>query len=154
MKNLILAALLFAPISGQAAECAGETYSGTIVKVEIEVVGTMGGILGGKVRIEPKNEPVRTYELRREDIVQYYESLDGDDTERAIVGLGAYVDTNYPVSIRYVGRNYYDDLTKVLRDPSRSKQSGNAMHVWKGPGYAGGDQHSFKDVVCSVINDV
>lgn len=153
MKNLILAALVALPAPAFAyTECAGETYTGTIVTVTVNTVGTMGAVTGASVKVEPKNEPPREYVIEADEIPQFFESVN-DDYSRAFVGLSAYVENNYPVQIRYVGVNYEGSLTKVLRTPGRQKQSGNYLRVWKGPGFADGQQHSFADVVCSVSLD-
>lgn len=153
MKNLILAFLLTLPAPAFAfTECAGETYTGTIVKVTVNTVGTMGSVTGASVRIEPKDEPVREYVIEAGEIPQFFETVNPDGS-RAFVGLSAYVEQNFPVQIRYEGTNFYDDLTTVLRTPGRVKQPGNYLRVWKGPGFAGDQQHSFADVVCSVSLD-
>lgn len=160
MKNaavttiILLSALsALAPSLARAhAECAGETYGNTIVKVEVQTVGTMGGLRGGQVTIVPKDGPERTYEIRRDEIPQFYESTDGEP-ERAIVGLAAYLDAEFPVQIRYVGPNTNTDLTRALRNPARKKVPGNSLVVWKGPGFAGDQQYSFTDVVCAVSLD-
>jgi hypothetical protein len=153
MKTLILAALLSLPVPAFAyTECAGETYTGTIVKVAVNTVGTMGGVTGANVRIEPKDEPAREYVIEADEIPQFFETVNEDYT-RAFVGLSAYVQDNFPVQIRYEGTNFEEDLTKVLRAPGRVKQPNNYLRVWKGPGFAGDQQHSFADVVCSVSLD-
>lgn len=152
MLKLALALFLLPASAFAHTECAGETYTGIIVKVSINTVGTMGGITGGEVNITSKEGATRSYSIKAEEIAQFSESLDGEP-ERAIVGLGAYIEADYPVQIRYVGKNHDYDLVKVLRNPSRKKQAGNMMRVWKGPGFAGGEQHSFADVVCVVTLD-
>jgi hypothetical protein len=149
----LLSVFLILPTTAQAHfSCAGETYTGIIVQVDITTVGTMGYVKGGEVTITEKDGATRGYQLKEDEIPQAFESIDGEP-ERAIVGLGAYVNYDYPVQIRYVGKNFEEDLVKVLRTPGRKKQAGNAMRVWKGPGFAGGEQHSFADVVCTVTLD-
>lgn len=152
MKNLILALLLTPAPAFAFTECAGETYTGTIVKVMVDTVGTMGAVTGAKVSIEPKGEPAREYNIRAEEIPQFFETTN-QSGERAFVGLSAYVEMNFPVQIRYEGENYEEDLTKVLRTPGRQKQPNNYLRVWKGPGFGGDQQHSFADVVCAVSLD-
>lgn len=158
MKFLVLtvfASFLLAHSAPAASECAGETYSGTIVKVAIDTVGTMGGVTGGTVTFTPKNGPERSYQLKAEEIPQFYEESRevARNSENAFVFLSAYADYNYPVFIHYVGTNFEEDLLKVLHAPGRKKEPGNEMRVWKGPGYAGSEQHQFTDVVCSVLLD-
>ena len=162
IKQAFLTALLALPTAAQAhISCAGETNgTPTIVKVEIDTQGTMGAVAGGRVTISPKDAPVRAYDLNRAEIAQFFESVDGPNDDRAIVGLAAFVSSENPVYIRFVGPNETRDLTVALRDDARKKRdeamkkSGrNALRVWKGPGYAADQQHSFKDVVCSVTLD-
>lgn len=153
MKNLLLAALLILPAPAFAyTECAGETYTGTIVKVTVNTVGTMGAVTGATVYLEENGMNPRYYEITAEEIPQFYETVNADNS-KAVVGLSAYVESNFPVQIRYTGTNYQEDLVNVLRSPGRKKQPGNYMRVWKGPGFAGDQQHSFYDVVCSVTLD-
>lgn len=154
MKNMILALLLTMPAPAFAyTQCAGETYTGTIVQVTVNTVGTMGAVTGASVRIEPKDEPAREYVIEADEIPQFFETVDQEGT-RAFVGLSAYVESNYPVQFRYEGVNYEEDLTKILRTPGRQKQPNNYLRVWKGSGFAGDQQHSFADVVCSVSFDI
>lgn len=152
MLKLALALTLL-PLPSLASECLGETYGGIVVKVEVNTMGTMGSITGGRVTITEKDGAERSYAIKAEEISQFFEADSDTSGEGAIVGLSAYLDAEYPVSIRYVGKNYENPL-RSLKDPSRRKQGGNYMRVWKGPGFAGGDQHSFADVVCSIVIDV
>jgi hypothetical protein len=101
------------------------------------------------VTINSSNEESRSYALNRSDIAQFYENT-SDDSRRAIVGLVAYVNGENPVSIRYSGTNFQDNLPQILRDPSRIRESGNEMRVWKGPGFPAELQHQIRDVVCQV----
>jgi len=133
-------------------ECAGETHAGTIVQVSINTQGTMGFVTGGEVTITPKTGAGRSYKIKSDEIPQFFESIDGNP-ERAIVGLAAYINYDFPVQIRYVGKNHDFDLVKVLRTPGRKKELRNSMIVWKGPGFSGSEQHSFADVVCNVSLD-
>lgn len=133
------------------SECAGLTYSGKIVKVTVFTAGAMGIPDRGKVEVRSATGSVRSYNLSRSDIVQFYES---DSGNRAIVGLKAYKNTTYPVMIRYVGPNYYpNDLARVLKRPSRPRVPGNEMRIWGGPGYPADRGFVFRDVVCSVAID-
>lgn len=159
MKTLTLTAILALVFTGTAAhattECAGETYGGLIAHIRIDTMGTMGAIQGAEVTFTPKDgQNVRRYSVKAAEIPQFFENVDGRDSERAFVGLSAYVEYESPISVRYVGTNYERDLTEVLRDPSRKKQPGNSFRVWKGPGFSSSEQHSFQDVVCGVSLDV
>jgi hypothetical protein len=151
LKLALMAAILGAGAAADASSrCAGETYTRTVVTVTINTVGAVGFPQSGQVSIRPATGAARSYNLDSNEIVQYYES---DANRRAIVGLGAYEQTNYPVLARYVGTNYQGDLVRVLRDPNRRRQSGNEMRVWMGPGYPWDRQFRFIDVVCSVVID-
>jgi len=149
---IALATFLFSIQAHALTICAGETFSGTIVTVTVITAGATGVVQNGLVSIAPSAEPSRTYGLKREEITQFFEST-SDDSRRAVVGLAAYVNRENPVSIRYSGANFQDDMVSVLRNPSRVKESGNEMRVWKGPGYPADQQHQFKDVVCQVTLD-
>lgn len=126
--------------------CAGETYSHTIVLVSVRTVGAVGSPVDVRVRVN--NQAL--YTVEHNEIVQFFQDLNGS---RAYVGLGAYYDNNFPVTIRYTGQNYTGDLTRVLRDPNRRRQSGNEMRVWQGGNHEWGDQYRFRDVVCHVELD-
>lgn len=131
--------------------CAGETLAGKIVEVSVETVGSMGSPTHGQVKATEINGQVSVYEIKREEIVQFFETV---DSKRAIVGLAAYQEMNNPIWIKYVGENYEGDLVRILRDPARKKQSGNEMRVWRGPGFGPDQQSQFTDVVCSISLDV
>ncbi len=148
----VMAALLFTTQAHAITTCAGETFTGTIVTVTVLTAGATGAVQGGLVSISPSNEPARNYALKREEITQYFEST-SEDGRHAVVGLAAYVNRENPVSIRYSGTNFQDDMTSVLRNPSRAREAGNEMRVWKGPGFPADQQHQFKDVVCQVTLD-
>ncbi len=152
LKVKILCALFMClPASLQAYTiCAGETYTGTMVVVTINTVGSMGVPQDGLVTITPKNEATRSYTLNKADIVQFFEA---GDEKIAFIGLAAYQATENPVWIKYHGKNYDVDPVQELRDPKHVKQRGNEMRVWKGPGYSGSDQFQFTDVVCTVGMD-
>jgi len=149
---IALAALLASTKAYAFTVCSGETFSGTIVTVTIATAGTKGSVQGGSVTIAPAAEPARSFELKSEEITQFFES-NSDDFRKAVVGLAAYANGENPVSIRYTGTNFQEDLVLALRNPSRSKESGNEMRVWKGPGFPSDKQHQFRDVVCQVTLD-
>lgn len=154
LKTILTLTTLLTPMQSWAsAQCAGETFGNVIVSVAINTVGTMGYVTGGDVTITSKQGQVRRYSIRQEEIPQFFESVDGQSPERAIVGMAAFVSHENPIAIRYVGTNHQEDLTKVLRTPGRRKEPGNSLRVWKGPGFASDQQHSFQDVVCSVTLD-
>jgi hypothetical protein len=149
--RILFVALLSLPVSLQAYTiCAGETYTGTMVVVLINTVGSMGVPQDGLVTITPKNESARNYTLSKSDIVQFFEA---GDVKTAFIGLAAYQAAENPVWIKYHGKNYDVDPVQELRDPKHIKQSGNEMRVWKGPGYSGSEQFQFTDVVCTVGMD-
>lgn len=149
---LALAALLASTQAHALTNCAGESFSGTIVTVTVLTAGTTGVVQHGLVTITPAGEASRSYGLKREEISQFFEST-SDDSRRAVVGLAAYVNRENPISIRYSGTNFQDELVSVLRNPSRAKEAGNEMRVWKGPGFPADQQMQFKDVVCQVTLD-
>lgn len=164
MKTIILSAFSVLAINSFAGvECVGETAKeGKIIRVSINTVGTMGYVQKGSVQILDKTLTILAgYELEKEEIPQYFEDCIDDDCEKngAIVGLQAYEDTNYNVSIRYFGKDYtYEskDLVDILRDKKRVKKAGNSMRVWKGDQSLPYENsfYIFKDIVCSLDHDV
>lgn len=152
LKHITLAAtILLAKPAFAYVSCAGETYSGKIVEVVIETEGSMAQASRGLINITEANGTVTSYELKKEEIVQFFEAV---DDKRAIVGVAAYQSFNNPIWIKYVGENYEGDLLKVLRDPSRKKIEHNEMRVWRGPGYGPDQQSQFTDVVCNISLDI
>lgn len=152
IQSIALAAMILSAHAQAHTVCAGETYGGTVVTISVDTAGTLGAVQSGQVSIAPAGEPVRTYELKKEEITQFFES-NSDDGQKTLVGLTAYVGSENPVSIRYSGTNFQDELLGVLRNTGRVHESGNEMRVWKGPGYTADQQHQFRDVVCSVTLD-
>ena len=153
MRNLVV---LFTLISGPMAyahvDCAGEMNSGSIVHVAINTGGPMGVALGGFVSAKATDGKISQYAIKTGDIAQYFE--DSEDPANTWVGAQIYIDGANPVNLKYRGTNYLQrDLTEVLREKGRPKQAGNAMRVWKGPGYNAEEQYSFHDVVCSSFVD-
>ncbi len=149
LNLLALAVTLFAGTYAQAyIMCGGETYGGDVVIVSIRTAGVMGMPQGGQVSIYFDGGGTFAYAIRRQEIVQFYE-----DQGRAVVGLGAYVNSQGPVQIRYVGRNFNVDTEGEMIQTLRSRRtriSGNEMRVWRGPGYSYSSRYLFRDVVCSV----
>lgn len=145
-----LLALAFGSTASATIQCAGETYNGTIVTVDLRTVGAVGAPADGRVSIYPYTGGTKSYTLERNEIVQFFEDIVGT---RAYVGLAAYELTNNPVKVRYVGRNYSGNLVTVLRNPNRARVAGNEMRVWRGSPYAGNEQYRFQDVVCKVFLD-
>lgn len=151
--HLILLATLFAtPTARAITVCAGETFTSTIVTVTVITSGATGSVQQGSVTISPPNGPMVTYKIEKEDISQFFESQN-DNGSRAMVGLAAYAGRENPISIRYSGTNYQEELIQVLRNPARLKEPDNEMRVWKGPGFAADQQLQFRDVVCQVTLD-
>lgn len=150
LMTLVFAMMTAQPVMAYV-NCAGETLGGKLVEVTVETEGSMGSPARGSVKVTETNGQVSGYELNREEIVQFFETV---DSKRAIVGLAAYQSLNNPIWIKYVGENYEGDLLKVLRDPTRKKQTGNEMRVWRGPGFGPDQQSQFTDVVCSIVLDV
>lgn len=147
-RIIILAILLFLPLSVRAYSiCAGETYTGIMVVVSINTVGSMGNPQNGTVSITPRGQATQTYDLTSQEIVQFFESA---DEKTAFIGLAAYQAAENPIWIKYHGKNYEVDPVEELLDPNHIKQRGNEMRVWKGPGYSSSDQFQFTDVVCTV----
>lgn len=162
LKVLTALSLLALPTAAHATiSCAGETNgSPTVVRVDIHTAGNTNSVAAGRVTITPEKGPARTYDLVPQDIPQFFESADGADQKSATVGLSAFVAGDAPVYIRFVGPNTFNDLVKDLkntdrqkRDEAMKKEGKNTLRVWKGPGYASDQQHTFKDVVCSVWTD-
>ncbi|WP_413574969.1 hypothetical protein ACLVWU_12005 [Bdellovibrio sp. HCB290] len=143
---VLLTALMMTPKVFAYAACVGETYQGKIVIVEIITEGPLAKAQSGMVTVAEAGVGKYTYQLKQEEIAQYFE---GGDTSTAMVGLAAYQAGNNPVWIMYRGINYHGDLVGVLRDPARVKQTGNEMRVWRGPGYPADQQSQFTDVVCN-----
>ncbi|RZA06758.1 MAG: hypothetical protein EOP11_09495 [Proteobacteria bacterium] len=162
IKSLLALALLALPSAAHATiSCVGETDANpTMVRVDIQTAGTLGAVSAGRVTITPKAGPARVYEIAPREIPQFFESVDGTDQDRAVIGMSGFVNNDNPVYIRFVGPNTLDEVTKAIRDEKRmkrdeamKKEGRNSLRVWKGPGYAADQQHSFKDVVCSVWMD-
>lgn len=152
LKMMILSLAMTATTPALAyMNCAGETLGGKIVEVAIETEGSMAVPTRGTVKVTETNGQITGYDLKREEIVQFFETV---DNKRAIVGLAAYQALNNPIWIKYVGENYEGDLLKALRDPNRKKQSGNEMRVWRGPGFGPDQQSQFTDVVCTIVLDI
>lgn len=153
LKWLVCAlALLGFGFAKASVMCAGETYDGDLVSVEVDTIGTMGVVQKGIVTVglAPLPGTMYAYSILPEEIPQFFE-----DTERAVVGLSAFVGTQGPVFIRYVGPNYrtesYEELIQILQDPNRQRVAGNRMIVWKGLDAPYDSVFSFRDVVCSVF---
>ena len=143
-------ALAFSLDAGAHTSCAGQTYGGSIVEIHVNTNVPRGFPVLVRVDIFDEDGSIRGYDVKRDDITQFFET---DDGSRAFVGLSAFQAQRNPLWIRYVGTNHQDSLVNILRDPNRKPEAGNEMHVWKGPGYAAGEQYSFKDVVCTVALD-
>ncbi len=146
---IIISALTFTSSAHALTICSGETFSGTMVTVTIVTTGATGAVQSGSVTIAPSGDVSRGYEIKKEEISQFFESQ-SDDGRNAVVGLVAYINRDNPVSIRYSGTNYQENLKNVLRNPMRPKEQGNEMRVWKGHGYPAEHQLQFRDVVCQV----
>lgn len=153
---LIIQVVLLSNFAFADIDCMGETARDkTLVTVHIENSLVFGGDSRnqhGWVRVF--NEKMRAdtqYFLQPDDISQFFEGLRGPQKLIAMVGLEAYTNLNSPIMINYYGKNHNDRyLTDVIRDPSRAKEPGNKMIVWRGLGFASDDQYYFEDVVCSV----
>ena len=150
MKVLIYAILLAGGLNAAASmECAGKTDQGELVMVAIATAGSRGEVHQGKVTII-KDGHKNAYLFEASDVSQYFEY---DDVPRgeAMVGLAAFVDGEFPLQIKYVGKNYVDyDLELVLEDKSTSFDEGSLLRIWKGPGFGATDQHQVQQIVCSV----
>jgi len=161
-KFLTAIALLAQPLAAHATiSCAGETYgSPTVVRVDIQTSGPTATVTAAQVTITPAKGEKRMYEIPVRDVSQFFEATDSAEQKTATIGLSAYVNGDNPVYIRFVGPASIGELTKELRDEARQKRDEamkkdgkNVLRVWKGPGYASDQQHTFKDVVCSVWLD-
>jgi hypothetical protein len=147
---ILLSAVMMTSNAFAYSACVGETYQGKIVIVEIMTEGPTGKAQSGVVTVAEKGVEKVSYKLEQSEIAQYFE---GGDTNNTMVGLAAYQAMNNPVWIMYKGINYHGDLVSVLRDPTRVKQPGNEMRVWRGPGFPADQQSQFTDVVCNFALD-
>jgi hypothetical protein len=143
------------------ATCAAETYSGKVALVTIQTVGTMGSVQGGTVQVVQGDKILTAYDLSGEEITQYFETCINGNCEQnnAIIGLAAYEDHNFDVSLTYVGKDYFEDsrdLMDILQDRTRKKFPGNKLRIWNGDVNAEWEKafYEFKDIVCSLDHDV
>jgi len=142
----------------------GETSTGKVASVRINTHGTMGGIGGGSVEIKEKSGKVlRSYELAKEDITQYYEGCRGVPTKdegchQANIGLSAFMDSGAGgmVQINFIGTDFQDVLEAYLLNSSRKPEKDNSMRVWKGEEGLDFENayYTFKDIVCQMDHDV
>jgi hypothetical protein len=150
MKQLILAAVLFLVAQAHAnTECAGSATDGTFVDIQVNTTGAKGVPSGGTVRFE-KGGNTYGYDFAAGDMVQYFE-YDDQANPNSIVGMNAYVASESPIVVKYVGPNYVDmDLKAVLADGKVKGLVGNVIRVWQGPGRASTEQLQVNQLACSV----
>ena len=150
MKFLLLLAAIGLSRSALAvSECGGRALDGSFVLVQINTTGTTGAPDQASVTVE-KDGNKFGYHFGREDIPQFFE-YDDVAAKSSVVGLAAYVQKEFPVSIKYVGANFVDmDLKAVIDGGKAEITKGNIMRIWKGPGHPGTDQYQLTKIVCSV----
>ena len=130
------------------AECTGRATDGTFVTVTVNTKGATNAPDSAEVSIERGGNKFG-YRFAATEISQFFE-YDDVKANTAIVGMGAFVKREFPLSLKYAGPNYVDmDLKAVLDDATAGGQ-GNFMRVWKGPGYQAVDQYVLTQPVCSV----
>jgi hypothetical protein len=131
------------------AECAGRLRDGSIVTVKVFTKGATKSPDGGSVEIA-KGGNRFGYRFRADEVAQFFENDDAKSNQ-AMVGLNAYVAGEFPVSVKYNGKNFVDmDLRAVLESGENNSVTANTMQVWKGPGYKADDFYRFTKPVCSV----
>ena len=130
------------------AECTGQLPDGSYVTVTVTTKGATKAPYDAEVAIERGGNKFG-YRFDASEIAQFFE-FDDAKSNTAIVGLGAYVKREFPVSIQYSGPNFVDMDLKATIDAGGSRVASNSMRVWKGPGYAADDQYVLPAPVCSV----
>jgi len=146
---ILLASLICSAKALAVSECTGLSKENTWVTVYINTVGATGIPDRGEVTFEREDNKYG-YRFTREDIAQFFE-YDEIANSTATVGLAAYVEKEFPVSIKYSGPNYVDmDLKSVVSDGKSGTIKNNFMRVWKGPGHAATDQFQLTNVACAV----
>ncbi len=134
-------------------ECAGKSADGSLVTVLVNTKGVTKAPDHGEVQVQKAGNKFG-YRFGGEVISQFFEN---DDAEKnwATVGLGAYIQSEFPVNLKYDGPNYVDqDLGAVLESgahsPGGTTNKSNYMRVWKGPGYLAKEIYVIENPVCSV----
>lgn len=160
-----LATIFSANLAHAGSTCMAQTYSGKIITIAMNSVGTMGYVQGGSVEIKNARGQIETqYNLTKNEIPQYFESCRDLHCKTAIIGLSAYKDHNYTVSINFVGADHFNlaavtpeySLEAHLLNPKRRKDAGNSMRVWMGDERIPYENafYEFTDVVCQLDHDV
>lgn len=146
----ILAFLILGFIQQAASanvECTGVTRDRAYVTVRVGTTDATGAPAAGEVIME-KGGNKYGYRFAGAEVAQFFED---DADNRAIVGVVAYVEKEFPVSVKYVGTNHVDmDLKQILADESVPKSATNLLRIWRGPGYASTEQIVADKIVCSV----
>lgn len=144
----MLVTILFSNRVLATSECTGRTQNREWVTVVVNTSGATGRPDRGEVIIEKDNNKYG-YRFNQQDIAQFFE-YDETANNTALVGLAAYVNNEYPVMIKYHGRNYIDMDHKTVIEESKSEiKADNFIRIWKGPGYPANDQFQLNKVVCS-----
>ncbi len=153
MKLFTIFSILIVSIHAWAnSECTGRASDGSYVTVHIETSGAVGAPDTGEVTIESGGNKYG-YRFTKAEMPQYFEFDDVSDGS-AIVGIAAYVENEYPVSVKYVGTNFVDMELKVVADDPAVKGEGNFLRVWKGPRHAATDQYQITKIACSVWSNL
>jgi hypothetical protein len=129
-------------------ECTGQAKDGSFVTVAVQTKGASNSPDRAEVRIERDGNKFG-YRFNSQDISQFFES-DDEKANTAMVGLGAYVNKEFPVAIKYSGTNYIDMDLKAVIEAGGIESHGNSMRVWRGPGFGADELYSLTAPVCSV----
>lgn len=132
----------------------GETYSGKVVKVNLNTVGTFGAFTSAEVTMTDKDGTVLLSE-KTEYMAQFAEVMRGEQAMVVYSNIGS----NFDIMLNYLGTDYstlqWDtnvELVEILKDPTRKKEAGN--HLIINSYLEGVPSLELKDVVCSLEHDV
>ncbi|WP_413944498.1 hypothetical protein [Bdellovibrio sp. HCB-162] len=149
----LLASLICSAKAFAVSECTGRASDNTWVTVHINTTGATGIPESGEVTFE-NEENKFGYRFTKEEITQFFE-YDEPANNSAIVGLAAYAEKEFPISIKYNGPNFVDmDQKSVIEDGKTQPIKNNFLRVWKGPGHSATDQIQLNDIACSVWSNI
>lgn len=152
MKRLMLIlTLVLAQRAMANIECAGRAADGTFVHIEVQTLGATQAAGPSSVTFEAGGNKFG-YRMQANEVVQFFQ-YDDMAAKTAMVGLSAYAQKNFPVSIKYDGPNFVDMDLKAEVDAGKVGDVNGVMRVWKGPGH-GTDQYQVSKPICSVWSNL
>ena len=167
LKFTLLTFATLAPALSRAGSiCMAKSDKDQIVTVNVSSTGTMAYARDAAVEIRNSEGDLELkYLLDKSEIAQYFDGCRDSDCETAIVGLSAYRESNFPVAISFIGKDFFmaseNDPIRTLKDylldPNRSTNDNNTMRVWNGISDTSDFEKTYinlKDVVCELDHDV